>query len=674
MLAGRDSLAAYAVAQYPWFTIARHHKILFEHLEALERGDFKKLMVFTPPQHGKTSSCSELFPSWCMGRHPWWRTIVVSYAQPRADDFGGRIRYLIDQPYHQGIFAESRLDPDVQAKDDFQLLPVSGHPMGAVRAAGRKASITGLPADCLVGETLIATERGDLSIREITQSLQRPRVLTYNHATGQTEYRRILAAREIPSREIIEIETSGGRTLRCTNDHRIFDRERGYRAASLLVTGAPLLALKAQQDMPALFGAEARRRGVLPEVLSRDPACDGESQLRAVWQGFRASQIRIRETISQRFRRAFFLHTRLHDCISEDYPNGSSHLPWVQLADSQTLRKILRWVSQYLPSRDVGKNWSAASITAAMLRDLFAPLSAAQSSNGILLAGMCEYSAFDSNEGTGKLAFSQRKQCERLVRGDASFDQGQGRFSLRRLWSDDEQEGPFSASSPYRRRSEKQSTRESDTSVLDLSHNAPQVSRDAVALVGGARGARECVYDIQVEGNCNFFANGILVHNCIIIDDPYSDQLEARSEAVKLEVRKLMNTVIDARMHPETRLLLIMTRWDPDDLAGWELSEHPKGWKVLELPAIGTWVSEMDPERAAQHAGKLRVPDEMDGDSLWPERYPRDFMLDKRDRLTRDEWLSVYQQTPTKDGDEFVFQDSWFRTISAAMLISDHSV
>src|SRR5580693_6990955 len=136
MLLGRDHLAAYAVAQYPWFTLGRHHKVLFSHLEALERGDFKKLMVFAPPQNGKTSSCSELFPSWCMGWHPYWRTIVVSYAQPRADDFGGQIRTNISSAYHQAIFPDCRLNPNVEAKDDFELIPIQGRPKGAVRAAG----------------------------------------------------------------------------------------------------------------------------------------------------------------------------------------------------------------------------------------------------------------------------------------------------------------------------------------------------------------------------------------------------------------------------------------------------------------------------------------------------------------------------------------------------------
>lgn len=308
MMQGRDNFAAYAVAQYPWFQVARHHRTLIAHLEALERGDFLKLMVFMQPQCSKTTTCSELFPSWYLGRHPWGRAIVVSYNQGRADDFGEKIRGLLETPYHRAIFPECKLDPTSLAKDDFALMPVQGRPKGACRAAGRNASITGLPADL------------------------------------------------------------------------------------------------------------------------------------------------------------------------------------------------------------------------------------------------------------------------------------------------------------------------------------------------------------------------------IVLDDLQKDQQEARSEAIQKECRKLMNTVVDARMHPATRLLMINTRWDPDDISGWELDEHPKGWVVLSLPAIGTWVEDMPDEAREEHKDKLRVADEVEGESLWPERYPKDFMLDKRDRLTRDEWLAIYQQMPTRDGDDVVFQDSWFKTISAARLISDNVV
>ena len=49
---------------------ARHHRYLIDKLEAVERGEIKRLMVFMPPGSAKSTYASILFPSWYIGRHP----------------------------------------------------------------------------------------------------------------------------------------------------------------------------------------------------------------------------------------------------------------------------------------------------------------------------------------------------------------------------------------------------------------------------------------------------------------------------------------------------------------------------------------------------------------------------------------------------------------------------
>jgi hypothetical protein len=48
---------------------AQHHRLLIEHLEALDRGDIHKLMVWMPPGSAKSTYTSVFFPPWYMGRH-----------------------------------------------------------------------------------------------------------------------------------------------------------------------------------------------------------------------------------------------------------------------------------------------------------------------------------------------------------------------------------------------------------------------------------------------------------------------------------------------------------------------------------------------------------------------------------------------------------------------------
>lgn len=66
------------------------------------------------------------------------------------------------------------------------------------------------------------------------------------------------------------------------------------------------------------------------------------------------------------------------------------------------------------------------------------------------------------------------------------------------------------------------------------------------------------VFDIQVEGNENFFANGILVHNCLIIDDPIKGAEEAASEVIREKVWEWYSSDAFTRLMPGGRVLTIM--------------------------------------------------------------------------------------------------------------------
>lgn len=74
----RDRLEAYAVAQFPEFRPAKHQQVLASKLEAIERGEVRRLIVTLPPRHGKSKMSSELFPSWFLGRNPSKRVLLLT--------------------------------------------------------------------------------------------------------------------------------------------------------------------------------------------------------------------------------------------------------------------------------------------------------------------------------------------------------------------------------------------------------------------------------------------------------------------------------------------------------------------------------------------------------------------------------------------------------------------
>ena len=67
----------------------------------------------------------------------------------------------------------------------------------------------------------------------------------------------------------------------------------------------------------------------------------------------------------------------------------------------------------------------------------------------------------------------------------------------------------------------------------------------------------EIVYDIQVEGTQCFFANGILVHNCVIIDDPVKSRLEADSETIRQRVWEWWKADLLTRLKPSAKIILV---------------------------------------------------------------------------------------------------------------------
>lgn len=96
----------------------------------------------------------------------------------------------------------------------------------------------------------------------------------------------------------------------------------------------------------------------------------------------------------------------------------------------------------------------------------------------------------------------------------------------------------------------------------------------------------ECieVYDIQVDNDHNFFANGILVHNCVIIDDLIKNALEANNARVLEEHWEWFTNTMLSRLEADGKIIIIMTRWNSNDLAGRALKMLPEaGYKVKHI-------------------------------------------------------------------------------------------
>lgn len=130
-------LISYAALQWPGYRDAPHHRLIARHLEAVERGDIKRLMITMPPRHGKSMLASEFFPAWYLGRNPDHYVVTATYAQELADDFGRKVKNQIEDLTFQAVFPGVSLADDSKSAKRFH---IDGNPGGIEHLTGQRGA------------------------------------------------------------------------------------------------------------------------------------------------------------------------------------------------------------------------------------------------------------------------------------------------------------------------------------------------------------------------------------------------------------------------------------------------------------------------------------------------------------------------------------------------------
>jgi len=96
---------------------------------------------------------------------------------------------------------------------------------------------------CLAGGTPVLTQGGEVPIREIVErGMVGTRLPSWNEATGEVEEDEVVAVACNGTRDLLEVELEGGRTLRLTDDHLVMT-QRGWLPAGELSTDDSILGL-----------------------------------------------------------------------------------------------------------------------------------------------------------------------------------------------------------------------------------------------------------------------------------------------------------------------------------------------------------------------------------------------------------------------------------------------
>lgn len=134
-----------------------------------------------------------------------------------------------------------------------------------------------------------------------------------------------------------------------------------------------------------------------------------------------------------------------------------------------------------------------------------------------------------------------------------------------------------------------------------------------------------------------------------IIDDPIKDAMEANSDTFRNRVWEWYTDVFLTRMHNDSKIILIQTRWHADDLAGRLIEREGDEWTIVNIPALR--------EENAMEEDPREI-----GEALWEERHSRERLLEVEQRSPRT-FAALYQQRPSVEGGNIVKRD-WFGHIS----------
>ncbi len=108
----------------------------------------------------------------------------------------------------------------------------------------------------------------------------------------------------------------------------------------------------------------------------------------------------------------------------------------------------------------------------------------------------------------------------------------------------------------------------------------------------------------------------------IIIDDPYKG-IEDTTPTLLQKKIDWFTTIVEQRVRPKTKVIILHTRWHSNDLTGYLLENESYKYDFISFPAIDD-----------------------DNNVLWPQYYDMDFYLDKQATLGNRMFQALYQQKP----------------------------
>lgn len=136
----------------------------------------------------------------------------------------------------------------------------------------------------------------------------------------------------------------------------------------------------------------------------------------------------------------------------------------------------------------------------------------------------------------------------------------------------------------------------------------------------------------------------------IIVDDPVKNMAEADSQIYRDRVWNEYLASVNTRLSAKGVVIVIMTRWHEDDLAGRLLKEMPERCKEINIP-----LEAMEGDILGREVGDALFP-EIGKDNEWLKKFKKAYTTAEGSRT----WYALMQGRPTaQEGN--MFKENWFQ-------------
>lgn len=243
------------------------HKDMFNVFDDLYHLRITRECMNIPPRAGKTTLC-KYWLIYCLTKNPRCNFIYTSFSQMLLSDIAREVAQILEHPIYKELYGNGLYGVEEKEEnpiDDFwreYLLKETGRAVyaskriitakgGQILFASIGSTITGFGAGirgakgfsgaliCFPYDELVLTEKGYRKIGEIVENKEDIKVWSYNFEKERPELKRI--ERHIknitPTKQcFVEVKLSNGKSFICTDNHKVWTKNRGYVEAKDLTS------------------------------------------------------------------------------------------------------------------------------------------------------------------------------------------------------------------------------------------------------------------------------------------------------------------------------------------------------------------------------------------------------------------------------------------------------